>query len=193
MSEAPTYHAIAKLDANNQPMLGDAQVILHDGTVKVQFKQGRALVNAFEASLLAQRGDVEVVGFDAGQSVAAPDPTSVNLADLDPETRAAVREALGIEPVEQEAAKPATGDPAAIEAAQEYLADEGMPVEPQEVEKTDEPASDVPPFPVPEGWQHETSEGERRCQAKKADGSQCANAASHDWACGIVKHQEQLA
>lgn len=194
------YHAIAKLSPQGEPLLGDAQVILGDGTTKIMFHNGRAMVSAAEAEMLCKRGDVEIPGFVPGQDGPAEDVVvppvglvaqdgTIRIADLPPEIRRQLREELGIDPVVQEAVKPQTGDDEAIKAAQEYLAEEGENVPEPVAEPTVEKV-----VTVPEGFASTTSEGEPRCLARKGDGSQCANAAKGDThACGLAKHQIQVA
>jgi hypothetical protein len=202
--EEVMYDAIAALSPNGEPLLGDAQVILGDGTTKIEFKRGRAKVTAIEAEMLVKRSDVDIPGFTPGDVPQITEPhadgpvasvlppgavingdgtITLSSASLTNEQREAVRQALAIEPVEHETVKPPAGDEAAIEAAREYLAQEGEDV-PPEVEKT---------VTVPEGFEMTTPEGEKRCLARKADGSQCSNAAKGDTvACGLAKHQDQV-
>lgn len=200
----PQYDVIAKLSPHGEPLLGDAQVILGDGTTKIEFKRGRARVNAEQAEMIRHRGDVDVLGYtpelvprevtEAAPIKAAPLPPgavvngdgtiTLPASALSDEQREAVRQALDIAPVEHETVKPTPGDEAALAAAKEYLADEGM-------------AEDLPPVEkvvtVPEGFSMTTTEGEKRCLARKGDGSQCSNAAKGDTtACGLKQHQAQL-
>lgn len=196
----PMYDAIAKLSENGEPLLGDAQVILGDGTTKVIFKHGRARVTATEAEMLQHRGDVDIPGYVAGTP--SPEPVekksggitvnqdgTINIRDLPPEMRQQLREELGIDPVEREAIKPPPADPEALKAAQEYLEQEG-----EAVPEPEAPAPEVQKTMfIPEGFEARTAEGESRCIARKSDGSQCANAAKGDTlACGLKKHQESV-
>jgi hypothetical protein len=186
-------------------MLGDAQVVVGDGTVKVMFKNGRAMVSEFEAALLHHRGDIEIPGFTgelqprevseaapiqagglpAGAVINGDGSITLSASSLTDEQREAVRQALEIAPVVHETSKPSPGDEAALAAAQEYLAEEGMEVEPvAEVAKT---------VTIPEGFEAKTAEGESRCIARTASGSQCSNPAKGDSvACGLAKHQQQV-
>lgn len=211
------YDAIAVISPNGEPMLGDAQVILGDGTTKVMFKHGRAKVTAQVAEMLVKRGDVDIPGFTPGiqprevtpeqpiQAAPLPAGAVVNgdgtitlpASALTDEQREAVRQALEIAPVEHETVKPQAGDEAAVAAAKEYLAEEGETVPEPEADALPTDAPSVPEVAktvtIPEGFQAKTAEGEPRCIARKSDGSQCANAAKGDTlACGLKKHQESV-
>lgn len=229
----------------NEPVYGDCTLSVGDGSVKISFVHGRAIVDLDVAQkYLVNNGAIEIpalgilrsrqidgdanvatrpedllgggiVGVPVAADVEAlthEGPSASSLADLSPEQRLEIaKELMGLiqedqatasEPSPEPAA--ATGEPEpaepgeatdeeaeepveetaqqrAIREAQEHLAGEGVePAQPSRV--------------VPEGFDDATAEGEPRCLATKADGTQCQNAAKDKGpACQVSAHQAQFA
>lgn len=206
---------IAKQDDNGNLLITDCTLIVGDGTMKAEFRNGRAKVPANLAPLFAQHPNVECPALDLGvvppaapqgaigvQPAPGEDPEKAALALRVRELEAQLAGGAPAEvapPAEVPADQPGgehrtpPGKPEVSEeekqrriaAARAYLASQGEDV--PEVEKVSEPVIG-PPLEV------NTGEGEPRCQARKGDGSQCSNAARDETrACGLPAHQQQVA
>lgn len=188
MSDEKVYEVVSRISQHGAPLIGDCQMIA--GSAVIEFKNGRAFVPESLVRYMRGRKDVAVVGeaLDGEESTAktdaspAPEEPSTEAA---PDTQATA--AASGEAVTSENAGDVSPE---VLAAQEHLRSEGEEV--PEVEKTVPPEGKT--VTLPEGFQLNTDEGEPRCLAAKADGSQCANAAKEGThACGIDKHQEAVA
>ena len=207
----PEYQALSRLDAEGNALINNAQLVMHDGTVKVQFKNGRATVPHAHAHHVAKHPNIDVIGYEGGKAAAPAAPVRPASSNGEPDQRDTLIEAMQEQlaelaarlaavtgavpagerstpvPPAEEAAEPSEEVSDAVKAAMEHLAAEGESV--PDVGKDAEPPADR------SGFDAETADGQPRCQAAKADGTQCSNPASGDGssACGLSKHQEQLA
>lgn len=161
----------AQRDENGAPSLGDAVLVVGDGTVRVEFKHGHARAEEHVARLIQHRTDLVIPALSGQPAPQEPVETGGDVFPKD------------VEYSDSDQLQPTEPDPEAdvrLAAAREHLAAEG---------------EDVPdPVAVPAGFELRTAEGEPRCLAAKADGTQCSNAAkdgSH--ACAISSHQERVA
>lgn len=191
----------SRLSPHGTPMLGDCVLHLNDGNDRIVFQAGRATAPARLAEALARRSDVIVM-----QAYQAPVEESLIAVPAAPPA-----------PVEQELA-PNTEQPPApagdvspdVLAAMEHLKEEGVDVPPvlvttepaagtgegAQVGEVTHPEGSTPlpaPVTVPDGFEATTPDGQPRCLAAKADGSQCANAARGDaHACQMPAHIAKL-
>jgi hypothetical protein len=161
----------AKRDVNGNPSLGDATLIVGDGSTRIEFKQGHAQCEEGVARLIAQRSDLTIPALDH-MSAPQGDPKGPESPSLE--------YSLGVDPqLKGKVEAQLRQSEADLELAKEHLETEG---------------EDVPPVLVPDGFELRTADGEMRCLAAKADGSQCANAAQGDThACGLKRHQAVVA
>lgn len=166
---APLLDVYAVRDENGAPALGDAVLVVGDGTVKVEFKHGHAKVEESVAHLIRHRTDLNIPALTGVPEPAEPAATTADQFPADVE----------YSDTDQLMEKSPEEDPR-VQAAREHLAGEG---------------EEVPePVKVPAGFELRTADGSARCIAAKADGSQCANPAkdgSH--ACALSAHQERVA
>lgn len=194
-----TVECYSRPDANGTPYFNTCQLIVGDGTVKIEFEKGRADIPVSLAAVLAQNPHIHVPGRSAGAApvqlapgdaaLAAENETlRLRLADME-----AMLKRLAAAPAP--AFKPEAAPEGRIEAdiapedvpekvrlAMEHLAQEG--------EEVPEPGSALPAPSSIDALQALTADGQARCQAVKADGSQCSNPAVGDTgACAIGRHQ----
>jgi hypothetical protein len=159
----------AKRDVNGNPSLGDATLIVGDGTIRVEFKQGYAQCEESVARLISQRSDLTIPALDhipapEGDPKGPESPSLEYSLGVDPQLKGKVEEQLR---------------QSEVALAKEHLEADG---------------EDVPPVLVPDGFELRTADGEMRCLAAKADGSQCSNAAQEGThACGLKRHQAVVA
>jgi hypothetical protein len=200
----PTVEAYSRADANGTPYFNTCQLIVGDGTVKIEFEKGRADVPASLAAVLAANPRIHVPGLSAGHAPAQATPVDaaltaenetlrLRLAEMDAMLkRLTVRSEADVR-AEMFApeAKPegvvkteiAPEDvPEAVRLAMEHLAAEG--------EEVPQPGSALPAPASVDALEALTTDGQPRCQGVKADGSQCSNPALGDTgACAIARHQ----
>lgn len=206
----PVYDALSQVNDEGEPFLSNAQMVMGDGTVKVQFKNGRAKVPHSIAHHVAKHPHVDVLGYNGAQATQpvprvaseAAHSASEDVAGLEARIRE-LEAALALtaakvpappaeapEPVAEPEPDPevAARREEALRLAREHLESEGEHVPDPEA------VAAAPPAPVVsrEGFETETADGQARCQAAKGDGSQCANPAVENGACGLGKHKEQL-
>jgi hypothetical protein len=204
------YDVISKVNDEQLPLVGTCTMVLGDGTVRAEFKNGRAKVPASVARLLVNHPNLDVIGFDSNERVSpapatpAPDQPGVpdqGGSDLAEEIAARDARIAELEAmIAQNAAasqSPAFAPGAAPDGAVEVSADAIDAADEQELspevlaamqhlaeegEEVPEPGSDTPP-PAADpraGFEAATVDGQPRCQAAKGDGSQCSNGAQAD-------------
>lgn len=186
----------SRRDERGQMYLLDARLVLGDGSAVV-FTQGTATgVPEAQARLLRHRKDLLIVASDeTAEAVGAFDDEP----DLEPEAEPEVEAAADGEPGDNDGGD-GDGDgqddaarQAALDAAREHLEAEGMDVPPAD-SGTQPAAEHAKVLTLPQGFTATTEDGEPRCLAAKADGTQCLNAAVEDThACGLGPHKEKVA
>jgi hypothetical protein len=200
MSE--TYIARSKRHPTTGALLiANARLLIGDGS-HVDFVDGEAELTQGQAQLLTQSGrdDITIsqpVAFEV--PVAAPEPQA--LPEPQPDQP----------PPAGPTGNPDTPDPATVpgdlsdlpqevQDAVAHLREDGTPEEEiaamiAEARAADaEPPVATTPFPLPDGFTALTGEGEPRCLATKADGTQCANPAKPGThACQHTAHQAKVA
>jgi hypothetical protein len=204
----PTVEAYSRADPNGTPYFNTCQLIVGDGTVKIEFEKGRADVPASLAQVLAANPHIHVPGLSAGATPVQVAPVDaalqaenetlrLRLAEMEtmakllaakPKPETAVKTGL-FPPLATDGAERAAPGPAVdadisegVRLAMEHLAEEG--------EDVPEPGSALPAPGSIDAREALTTDGQARCQAVKADGSQCSNPALDDTgACAIGRHQ----
>jgi|HubBroStandDraft_5_1064220.scaffolds.fasta_scaffold01162_14 hypothetical protein len=162
---------LSVLDAQDNPVLGNCTLVL--GEVSLEFKNGRSVVPAQHAPVVARCEKVKIPGYSG--PVAPPVPsTTAELPSGEPE-----------EP--------------AVDVAAEYLREQGLEVPEIAAQEPVEPVVEQPTVEVakintlPDGFEPLTAAGEPRCFARTGSGTQCSNAAVADSnACGLGAHREQV-
>jgi hypothetical protein len=181
---------LSVLDAQDNPVLGNCTLVL--GEVSLEFKNGRSVVPAQHAPVVARCEKVKIPGYSG--PVAPPVPsTTAELPSGEPEQSAAeiaaeyLRE-QGLEVPAFDLAAAPQGTMAvepgvdAAEAVSDFQAQHEQPT--VEVAKINA---------LPEGFEPLTAAGEPRCYARTGSGTQCSNAAVADSnACGLGAHREQV-
>jgi hypothetical protein len=203
-----TVEAYSRNDPNGTPYFNTCQLVVGDGTVKIEFEKGRADVPVSLAQVIAANPHIHVPGLSAGVTPVQGAPVDaalqaenetlrLRLADMEAmlkrlaEMKAApvAEAAAAVDPeatpdgvVKTGVALPAEEIDPKVLAAMEYLAQEG--------EDVPEPGSALPAPSTIDAIEALTTDGQARCQAVKADGSQCSNPALGDTgACAIARHQ----
>lgn len=210
----------SRLSPHGAPLLGDCTLILNDGSDRVVFKGGRAMVPERIAEVLRQRSDVVVLApwspdvvspaeppaepAGSGPQNAGETPAEVTAPeDLTAEQLQAIADAqahLDADAVGDgdlsivENADGKLGDPIAHDPANAAQVEQVM----KPGEATGTPRTEVePPEPlpliVPAGFEAMTEDGVPRCLAAKADSKQCSNAAAELGACHLAPHKAKVA
>lgn len=198
-----TMLALSTVDGDGNAHYANCQLVVGDGTVKIEFKNGRALVPVAHADLINRNPHIEipaltVLGGDTVPIVAPVVEPGGVLEGL--RARVAELEAMLMH-ANQKAAHGGNTEVGStqnvdlppdraelIELAKQHLADEG--------EGVPDPGPSSPgvyAIEYKEPFEALTADGQPRCRAKKGDGSQCANQVRSADACHLPQHQAQLA
>lgn len=183
---------LSVLDAQDNPVLGNCTLVL--GEVALEFKNGRSVVPAQHAPVVARCAKVKIPGYRGPVAPPVPSVTAeLPGAEREPEqppvdVAAEYLREQGLEvPVFDTAPVPqgtVTVEPGvdAAEAVSAFQAQHEQPT--VEVAKIET---------LPDGFEPLTAAGEPRCYARTGSGTQCSNAAVADSnACGLGAHREQI-
>jgi hypothetical protein len=207
------WDAFSTVNGDGVPHLGTCTLIVGDGTMKVDFNNGRAKVPGSFAHLVARHPQIEIPGYSSDEpdepGIEGDEPVekALDYQSLPVAALKALANERGLK-VSGKVTKPKlvaaleqgdepkvdrSRDPqevsAEVKAAMEHLAAEG-----EEVPDVEPSGPEDEVAKAREGFEATTADGQARCQAAKADGGQCANSALEESrACRLPKHQEQLA
>ena len=195
-----TVECYSRTDPNGTPYFNTCSMMVGDGTMKIEWEKGRADVPASLAQLLAGNPHIHVPGIAVQQAGVQAAPVDAALAAENETLRARLgdMEAMlkrltaapaspvkvdsGPDPEAKERVTLPEDVPDKVRLAMEHLAAEG--------ESVPEPGSALPAPASIAALEALTADGQARCQAVKADGSQCSNSALGDTgACAIGRHQ----
>jgi hypothetical protein len=190
---------LSVLDAQDNPVLGNCTLVL--GEVALEFKNGRSVVPAQHAPVVARCEKVKIPGYRGPVAPPVPSQTA-ELPSDGPEQSAAEIAAEYLR--EQGLEVPTTPEGVILDNGSQSHLVEGDGIEktgievPAGQEGTLEVRSEPVPenekiHALPEGFEALTAAGEPRCFARTGSGTQCSNAAVADSnACGLGAHREQV-